>query len=113
VTGLLVLPLPVRTGEEFTSVAVDPRSRFTIRYDAMTVRRSRVDACGEIIEGWLVEGIQTTSAGDARDYRIIVAPHLGAILLNESVSLENDSGTYNLDFTIGQSQPDPADGGES
>ena len=112
-TGLLLGPLPVRTGETFTSIAVDPVTSQSMRYEAQLVRRDRVDACGEIIEGWRVEGTVSMS-GDADvqyKYTTIVAPHLGMIPLYEKI----EAPGVNLEYTIGQRIPSaptpPGEGG--
>lgn len=104
--GLLIAPLPIRPSETWSSVAVDPTTQETIQFDGTMVKRDRVDACGEIIEGWAVTGkrtVSTSSGSGSQDYNVIVAPHLGMLLLNEHI---NGLGV-SADLTIGQRVPAP------
>lgn len=111
-TGLLIGPLPIRTGEQFTSVAVDPTTNQSMRYEAQLIARDRVDACGEIIDGWRVEGTLTSSGRTSQSsikYTTIVAPQLGMIPIYEKI----EAPGVNLEYTIGQkvpSAPEPEEG---
>ena len=103
-TGLLIGPLPIRTGELFTSVAIDPTTNQSMRYEAQLVERDRVDACGEIIDGWRVEGTLTSSGRTSQSaikYTTIVAPQLGMITIYEKI----EAPGVNLEYTIGQKVP--------
>lgn len=108
-SGLLILPLPVSPGEQFTSVAKGARG------DALTYRgtvgsRERVDACGEIIEGFRVTG--TLSGGDlSQTWNFVVATQHGAMLIAENLEYSSAAGTHKPSYTIGQLKPNPADGG--
>ena len=109
-TGLLLLPLPIRTGEQFTSVAVDTQTQQTYRYEATVVKRDRVDACGKILEGWRVNGTRTTSGpnGTTEKYNTIIAPQFGGAILYEYQEGTTAKGvSYKFEFTIGQQKPDP------
>lgn len=53
--GLLMLPLPATAGEQFASTAVDPRTGETRSHDATVQERQRIDACGDLVDGWGVE----------------------------------------------------------
>ncbi|HVF31479.1 MAG TPA: hypothetical protein VM933_00470 [Acidimicrobiales bacterium] len=53
--GLLMLPLPATAGETFSSTAVDPRTGQVISHQATVQERQRVDACGDLVDGWRVE----------------------------------------------------------
>lgn len=101
--GLLIGPLPIRTGEMFTSIAVDPVTNQTLRYEAQLVKRDRVDACGEILDGWRVEGKLTTSGSRPSEvkYSVIVAPQLGMLPIYEKI----EGAGVNLEYTIGQKVP--------
>ena len=102
-TGLLLGPLPIRTGEMFTSVAVDPVTNQSFRYEAQLVKRDRVDACGEILDGWRVEGTLTVSGRTQSTVKLttIVAPQLGMIPVYEKV----EGPGVNLEYTLGQKVP--------
>lgn len=112
---LLLLPLPARVGEEFSALTTDPVSQqqwgFT---DAEVLPVERVDACGDVVEGYAVqgtlqfvdsEGSPTTTNPDG--YRIVVIPQMGGLVALEhtSVGLEQAEG-YTITDTIGQLEPD-------
>lgn len=110
VTPLLILPLPVRVNEEFTSTAVDPTTFQSMQYEAKVSQATRVDACGELVEGWLVTGTQTISGASnaRRQYDVILAPQLGGIPIAEHVAQSAGiDGSVDVDFRIGQLEPDP------
>ncbi len=107
IPAILILPLQVFPGEEYSTGGVDPRSGQAMQLQAKVVGRDRVDACGEILEGWLVEGTLTRTGAPARPYRYIVAPHLGGILLMEATEAVTAIGSYQIEHTIAQIEPDP------
>ena len=85
-TGLLYLPLPVVPGENFVSTASDPRTGTSVYHQAYVAARARIDACGDVIDGWLVESDQTIVTSQGRDqirYDYIIAPQYGAIIIGE------------------------------
>jgi hypothetical protein len=109
--GLLVVPLPIRTGERFASAAVDSRSGQTYRIEGTVVKRTQIDACGTVIAGWQIEARYSFPGGEAT-YNYVAAPQFGGILLQEFVDQEvvNDQGhriKTKVTFTIGQQDPDP------
>jgi hypothetical protein len=109
-TGLLLTPLPIRTGEAFQSVAVDPTTQQTWRYDAQLLKRDRVDACGEILEGWRIDGTLAVTGveGGEREFSVIVAPQFGGIPILESSKGTDSEGTqFEITYTIGQLEPSP------
>ena len=70
--AVLYLPLEIVPGEEFNSVGIDPRTGSVLQNQAKVMKRERVDACGEVVDGWVVESTQTFSGcGPDRP-----APHL-------------------------------------
>lgn len=111
--GLLMLPLPVVSGESYESVAVDPKTGQTIVHEATVTRRGRIDACGELVDGWLVESTQTRTEGVGEPatevkYSYIVGTQYGGILLNEHVQAsDGGDGIVDLDYTQAQLEPDP------
>ena len=109
-TGLLLVPLPIRTGEAFTSVAVDPSTQQVYRYEAQVVQRDRADACGEILDGWRVDGLLTVTGdgGGERKLSIIASPQFGMRIINESVEGAIGDSTFKAVFTVGQRGPSPA-----
>lgn len=108
--GLLLLPLEVVGGTRWSSTARDPLGGRQVTLEGRVRQPGRVDACGEMIEGWQVETTLTSSGGDAtfsRDYSYMVAPQYGAILLQERIEQAGGTGDRNLTFTIGQQDPSP------
>lgn len=108
-TGLLLVPLPIRQGEAFVSVAVDPATQQAYRYQATVVQRERVDACGEILDGWLVQGTLTVSGtqGGARKLDLIASPQFGMRIINEYIEGAVGDTTFKATFTVGQRVPTP------
>jgi hypothetical protein len=104
-TGLLVLPLPVVPGEQFTSVAVDPQTFQAAEFQAQVVSRDRVDACGDYVEGWRVSGTLTFSGAPPEQYDILVAPQLGTLVISEHVVTQNVIGPLDVTTTLGQLHP--------
>jgi hypothetical protein len=115
--GLLMLPLPVISGESYESIAVDPKSGQTIIHEATVARRARIDACGELADGWLVDATQTVTEGAGSPpaqfkYSYIVGTQYGGILLNEHVQAsDGGDGLVDLDYTQAQLEPDPLPSG--
>jgi len=124
---LLLLPLPIHPGVMFDSSAFDPRSGTTVSIQAQVLRRGRVDACGTIIEGWLVTGTQSVtglgnggvsagSGGSAAsvNYTQLFATQSGAIDLEDSVQFfDNQDNQITVDDTIAQQHPAPLPPGTS
>jgi hypothetical protein len=109
--GVLYLPLDIVPGEEFNAVGIDPRTGAVLQHQAKVVKRDRVDACGEVVDGWVVESTQTfTGAGQTaapRTYRYIVAPQLGGIIISEEIHISNPQGTTDVVLSLGQLKPAP------
>jgi hypothetical protein len=112
-TPVLLIPLDVAYPETFQSVGVAPDGT-TMTVDANIVHRSRVDACGTIIDGWEVDSTQyfampgQTATPVSDNY--YVATQLGAILTYESKTLPSQfktATTPTIIDSIGQLHPDP------
>lgn len=104
--GLMFLPLPINPGQQFQSTAVDPRSGQTVVVDGITQSRARVDACGEVMDGWRVTGTQvvTSPAGpEVIEFDMIVATQFGAFIIEEYAQ----SGGVAVLTRAGQVDPDP------
>ena len=107
-TGLLLLPLPASPAEEWTSVAVDSKNGLTIVHRGKTTTTKRVDACGELVDGWAVESTQTYAQGPASTevkYDYVVAPQFGAMLIQEHHVQTVGDVLIDISFTIGQIKP--------
>ncbi len=109
--GVLYLPLEVVPGEEFNSVGIDPRSGSVLQNQAKVVKRERVDACGEVVDGWAVESTQTFSGtgqtAPPRTYRYIIAPQLGGIIISEEIHTAGAQGNTDVTLSLGQLKPAP------
>ncbi|HUQ39451.1 MAG TPA: hypothetical protein VM030_04805 [Acidimicrobiales bacterium] len=115
-TGVLLLPLPVASGESYQSVGVDPKSGQTLVHDAKVLGRERVDACGEVVDGWAVEAHQVTNATEASPamdvtFKYLIAPQMGGMPIFEGYKFAADGVTFDLKFNIGQLTPDPLPAG--
>ena len=109
---VLVLPLPIVPGEAFEGVGVDATSGATLRIQGSVRKRQQVDACGEVIDGWLVEGTRTSSGGAATSsapqvYHYIVATQLGGQIIQEYLESQDATGSAKVTFRVGQDEPDP------
>ena len=111
ITPVLLLPLPVLPGEQVQSSGVDPRSLNVLQINAQVAKRVRVDACGEVVDGWSVEGTRTFSqgstAGTPHDYDFVVATQLGAMMISEHIKVTTAQASIDATFSLGQLKPDP------
>lgn len=78
------LPMPVNTGNEgaFQTIAVDTATLETMSHSGVVRDRLRVDACGTLIDSWLVDGEQTFG-GIRRDYNYAIATQFGGVIIFE------------------------------
>ena len=109
VTGLLYLGLPVDASESFHSTSTDPKTGQTIVQDSAVKGRSRVDACGDLVDGWRVEASQTRSdASGSVAYNYLIATQYGGVpILEEIHTTAEDGTTFDVTFSLGQLHPDP------
>jgi hypothetical protein len=109
--AVLYLPLEIVPGEEFNSVGIDPRTGSVLQNQAKVVKRERVDACGEVVDGWVVESTQTFSGtaqtAPPRTYRYIIAPQLGGIIVSEEIHTATAQGNTDVTLSLGQVKPAP------
>jgi hypothetical protein len=109
--GVLYLPLDIVPGEEFNAVGIDPRTGSVLQHQAKVIKRDRVDACGEVVDGWVVESTQTfTGPGQTappRTYRYLIAPQLGGIIISEEIHTSSPQGTTDVVLSLGQLKPAP------
>lgn len=84
-TPVLILPLPVAVPTEFESVGVDPTTGSSLSIRGTVVGKERVDACGDVVDGWKVTSNQTFTTGDNRRFvsevEYFVATQLGGIII--------------------------------
>jgi hypothetical protein len=112
VTGLLLLPLPVSPGAAITSTAVDTSAGAnSLQYSGTVGSHERVDACGEPVQAWGVDGTLTptgASSGNPAKVHYDVATQMGALV----VAFNVDGGLFGTTFhkaetRIGQLKADP------
>jgi hypothetical protein len=108
-TGLLYLGIPVNPSEQFRSTATDPKSGQTIVADSAVKGRARIDACGDLVDGWRVDSTQTRSdTGGSVAYNYLIAPQYGGVpILEEITTTASDGSTFDVTFSLGQLNPDP------
>jgi hypothetical protein len=114
VRPLKYLPLDetlVKPGQTFDTVGISPNSSQVVRHQGTVLRKTRVDACGEIVEGWLMDSTQTRSDsatnGDVK-YFYNVATQFGAMFIAESTQLTlADSTKVAVDLSIADPKPQP------
>lgn len=111
--GLLLLPLPVFPGEEFTSTAVNQRNvQQRTTYTATVGTKVRIDACGDRVEGWQVTGQLREPDGFTTEYNIVVATQYGVVLIQEEMRFELEQyGKFHPVNTLGQVNPTKVEGG--
>lgn len=81
VQPMLIAPLEggiLRSGETFRSVGIDELSGAAISNDGIVGRTSRVDACGEIVEGYAISLKQTLST-DLQQQMNTIGPDAAAV----------------------------------
>ena len=107
---LLYLPLPVAAGNSWTSTGVDATSGETRRIDGEVNERASIDACGTMLDGWLVEISETRATPEGAviiDYDAVVSTELGAVIIAERFVADDGAGTVvNADYRRGQVKPD-------
>jgi len=110
---VLYLPLPVIPGESYQATGVDLRTGATLRHEARVVDRQRVDACGDVVDGWFVEATQVFAGGPdpaPRQYDYVVSTQFGGVLTSERIVTDGVAqGLPSVDvtFSLGQLTPDP------
>ncbi len=113
--GILLLPLPVASGDTWGSVGVDPKNGSTVVLNGTVTRRQRIDACGDLVDGWFVEATQASAGAQNLEpgagqvaYSYMVAPQYGAMLIQERIHpADTDEQLFDLSFTLAQLEPDP------
>lgn len=109
---VLVLPLPIVPGEAFEGFGADAAGGESLRIQGSVRKRQQVDACGEVIDGWLVEGSRTFSgltpdSSGTQTYHYIVATQLGGWIIQEYIESSDADGSAKVTFRTGQKEPDP------
>lgn len=121
------LPLPIQIGPSFETSSVDvtnPQRIQTLTHRGFVKERKRVDACGTVIDSWLIDAEQIGGAGSdttRRKYDYSIAPHLGGLIVFEhserpcpstvegrcSPPPADQPNSLAYDANIAQTEPDP------
>ena len=105
-SGLLFLPLPVAPGAQWTSTGIDPQGQ-TMTLAGQVLKRDKVDACGDLVQGWAVHATLTSGASTSTlDY--MVATQMGGILVSNNIDGQYFNGTFaKALMRIGQLKANP------
>ena len=107
---LLYLPLETTISDSWTSVAVDPRSLETLTLEAAVAKHAEVDACGEIVDGWLVNATltETTAEGQIESkFDYIVANQFGSMVVSTHQETPAEAPVAVIDFSLARVTPAP------
>ena len=113
---LKYLPLDegiLRAGQTFDTIGIDAGSGTVIRHQGTVVRKTRVDACGDVVEGWLVEATQTASNDQTtgpvseRKYFYNIATQLGSLFIAENTTYTSGDNTASVELSIAELEPTP------
>ena len=117
----LPLPIQIGPGASFDTTGIDARNPLrikTLTHNGFVKERKRVDACGTVVDSWLIEAEQVVTAGTStsrRRYHYSIAPHFGGMIIfehvespcNTQVSGKCTDAHLVYDTNIGQTEPDP------
>jgi hypothetical protein len=112
-TGLLVLPLPVVSGENFQTAAVDRKTGDTLVADTNVRERETVDACGKRTSGWAVDASQsrTLTSDPAQSQQLlihyVVATQFGGLVVRQVTEFTGSDGKERLTVTLADLTPQP------
>jgi hypothetical protein len=85
--GVLMMPLPIVTGQAFEGAGVDPETGVTMIVRGVVGGHKEVDACGSMVQGWEIPA--NVSLADRADnqtetsYTYYVAPQYGGMFIYE------------------------------
>jgi hypothetical protein len=108
-TGLLLLPLDVIAGEQFTGSASDPATGTGDVVVGTITDTQRVDACGAYIDGWHVRGTEAISAPEnqtpaTQDVEYAFATQFGGIMTYSKVTYSDGQSVV---VQLAQATPSP------
>lgn len=111
--GVKYLPLDesiVKPGQTFDSVGIDTTNQQALRNNGTVLRKTRIDACGEIVEGWLVEATQSFSTEPLLDRKVFynIATQYGALFIAKSTEFTADDGNrWTIELSLASLKPSP------
>jgi hypothetical protein len=98
----------VRGGQTFDEIGISPANLGVLRHTGTVVRKTRVDACGDVVEGWLVESDQTSTDQNAtRKYFYNIATQYGALFIAENSIQTIGETTITIDLSLADLEPQP------
>jgi hypothetical protein len=110
VPGVLILPLPVLDGEQYQGTGIDPITGDSLQIQGQLVRKVNIDACGQVLDGWLVSGTKVFagSAAHTESYDIVFATQFGAVPIRDHIVTQTADASFDLTYTVGQKSPTPS-----
>lgn len=106
---ILYLSMPAKLGDTVDTVGIDPLSQEVLRHEGTLIRRHRVDACGEVIDSWLVQATQeftsVTQQRPSKTYNYAIGTQFGGIIVFEHVETPPNDPDLVFDARIGQTAP--------
>jgi hypothetical protein len=108
------LQIPVLEGQEFNSIGVDPKG-FVQQVSGQAIKRQTVDACGKLVDGWLVsldiKEAQGAAAAPRHEDIVIGTPFGGLVtsqrVVQQVVGADGTTVDEDVTFSLGQVTPDP------
>lgn len=116
---LLLLPYPVVQGTDINASGTDPQTGTQVTITGEVKSKKQVDACGERVDTWLIDAIETYRFSDPEtfqtetieaDYDYGVAPQYGGMILYEKVVAPIEGPVIKLEARVGKV---PEQGGTS
>jgi hypothetical protein len=107
---LLYLPLETTISDSFRSSAVDPRTFVSLEIDGAVSKHAEVDACGSVVDGWLVNSTLTTTTPEGQytsKFDYIVANQFGSMVISTHQETPSEEPTSKLDFSLARVTPTP------
>lgn len=110
VPPVLIFPYPAVPGTEIDSTGFDNFGN-QLSVKGVVKPKEQLDACGERIDSWLVDGELTLAATNqdnlqreefALDYDYNVAPQFGSLVVGEEIALPRDDPFLELAARIGE-----------
>lgn len=109
VPPMRIFPLPASPGLAISAVGIDPVSLQTLNVAGRVKGRDRVDACGDVFEGWRAEttwtlqNVNSTTQAAPTTYNYTVGTGFGGMFLSDYEKVPtgtNEAGlTYSLEVT--------------
>jgi hypothetical protein len=96
----------VSQGDTFQSVGLDAVSGTVLVHQGTVTFRNRIDACGDIVEGWLVESTQTYNNFPETQYLYTIATQYGGLFIGETARVTDANGTA-AQVTVTLADPTP------